>query len=188
MTVERIFSDDLAVQARRERVAAMYLQGLTQYEIAEREKINQGNVSRDLQAVRKAWQSSAIRDYDEDVNRELDRIDLLERTYWDAWQRSLSERTRSRTKRRTGAQPSDEASVEREQRDGNPAYLAGVLSCIEKRCKILGLDAPERHRHEHEHTLTVEQRRDRLAAYLASFRVGGAGGGNGSLPGTADAN
>jgi hypothetical protein len=32
--------------------------------------------------------------------------------------------------------------MEREQRDGNPAFLAGVMSCIERRCKLLGLDAP----------------------------------------------
>jgi hypothetical protein len=32
--------------------------------------------------------------------------------------------------------------MEKEQRDGNPAFLAGVMSCIERRCKLLGLDAP----------------------------------------------
>jgi hypothetical protein len=46
--------------------------------------------------------------------------DELERTYWEAWQLSL-------------------------HRDGNPAYLEGVFRCIDRRCKLLGLDAPNRH-------------------------------------------
>lgn len=29
-----------------------------------------------------------------------------------------------------------------EQRNGNLAYLSGVQWCIDRRCKILGLDAP----------------------------------------------
>ncbi len=29
-----------------------------------------------------------------------------------------------------------------EQRNGNPAYLSGVQWCIDRRCKLLGLDAP----------------------------------------------
>ena len=37
---------------------------------------------------------------------------------------------------------SAKAVIEKETMLGNPAYLAGVMSCIERRCKILGLDAP----------------------------------------------
>ena len=33
-------------------------------------------------------------------------------------------------------------TIEREMLLGVPAYLAGVMSCIDRRCKILGLDAP----------------------------------------------
>ena len=34
--------------------------------------------------------------------------------------------------------------MEKEQRDGNPAFLQGVLNCIDRRCKLLGIDAPTR--------------------------------------------
>lgn len=50
---------------------------------------------------------------------ELTRIARLETTYWDAWERSAGKK---------GA--------------GNPAYLQGVQWCIDRRCKILGIDAP----------------------------------------------
>jgi hypothetical protein len=124
--MRRMFSEDLAVHAKRERVAEMYLRGLTQAAIAEKENTTQATISRDLAAIKKAWQQSAIRHFDEDVNKELDRIDLLERTYWEGWQRSC-----------------------REGRDGNPSWLAGVERCVERRCKLLGLDAPEKRRYEH---------------------------------------
>jgi hypothetical protein len=34
--------------------------------------------------------------------------------------------------------------MRKEGQAGNPAFLAGVLTCIERRCSILGLDAPKR--------------------------------------------
>ena len=29
------------------------------------------------------------------------------------------------------------------ERDGDPRYLTGVMTCINKRCQLLGLDAPK---------------------------------------------
>lgn len=173
-----------AVESRRARVAEAYLKGKAQWEIVLAEKVDKAQISRDLDAVRKAWRESAVRDFDEDVNRELDRIDLLERTYWEAWERSRSERTRSRTKRRTGAAPSDEASVEKEQRDGNPAFLDGVMSCIDKRCKLLGLDAPVKH----DHSIGIEERRSRVLGFLDVLRQRAGIGGDGGAPGGAGRN
>lgn len=144
--MERIFHHTAAVQARRERIARFYLQGLTQDEIARRENSTQPTISKDLKAIRTAWREGAVRDFDAAREQELDKIDHLERVYWQAWDRSCQDKTRSRTKRRTGGPAvQDEAGLEREQRDGNPAYLDGVQWCIERRCKLLGLDAPERH-------------------------------------------
>jgi hypothetical protein len=34
--------------------------------------------------------------------------------------------------------------LRKEGQAGSPAFLAGVLTCIERRCAILGLDAPKR--------------------------------------------
>lgn len=51
-----------------------------------------------------------------------------------------------------------------ERRDGNPAFLAGVLACIDRRCRLLGLDEPQ----------AVEVRITReIAAKLAEEMAGG---------------
>jgi hypothetical protein len=34
--------------------------------------------------------------------------------------------------------------VRKEAREGNPAFLAGVQWCINKRCEIFGFDAPKK--------------------------------------------
>jgi hypothetical protein len=170
----------ILIDQRRERVAESYLRGRRQYEIAEAEGVVDSVITKDLQAIRKKWRESSVRDFDEHVSRELDKIDLLEREHWEAWERSKKEKTVSRTSKKTGKNPADEASIEKQQRDGNPAFLEGVLKCIERRCKLLGLDAPEKFKD----VTDPERRRDRLDSLLASLRErAGAGATGTSLDG-----
>ena len=57
---------------------------------------------------------------------------------WVAWELSLQDKERSTVT--TG--PNGGTSDMTENQSGNPRYLDIVLNCIEKRCKLLGLDAP----------------------------------------------
>jgi hypothetical protein len=122
------------------------LQGRTQRDIAEVVGVSQGQVNHDLKLIQQRWRESSIMDMNEAKQRELERLDLLEREYWAAWEQSKNERTKARQesdgKSKDGKPNVVRATMEREQRDGNPAFLAGVMSCIERRCKLLGLDAP----------------------------------------------
>lgn len=131
----------------RAELARLYLRGWPQREIAKRLGVVQQQVSYDLGVVRRRWQESAVRDFNADKERELAKVDELERTYWEAWERSIGTHEKSRTGRR-GADGEDAqswAQIEREELVGNPAFLAGVMSCIKRRCEILGLDAPAQH-------------------------------------------
>lgn len=132
-------SDTLAIEQRRARVAEAYLRGQYQHEIAQRERVDRTTITHDLKAIQAAWKAAAIRDLDAHKERELARLDQLERTYWQAWERSLSERQKTRTKKTEGKGATAEASLEKEQRDGDPRFLEGVRSCIADRCKLLGL-------------------------------------------------
>jgi hypothetical protein len=109
------------LEADRATIARRYLQGRTQAEIAAELGMTQQMVSYDLQVVRQRWRQSGIRDLDEAKAIELAKLDELERTYWEAWRASVQ-----------AAPP------------GTPTYLQGVLGCIDRRVKLLGLDAPER--------------------------------------------
>jgi hypothetical protein len=127
---------DLAALAR------LYLTGKTQTEIGQAMGVSQVQISLDLKTLQARWQAAGLMDFDAAKARELARIDNLERVYWDEWEASRQEKETTQTRRRVAATVSDEAMVRKERRDGNPAYLAGIQWCIERRCKLLGLDAP----------------------------------------------
>lgn len=161
-------------------IAGLYCEGKTQVVIAERVGLTQQQISLDLKVVRERWLKASIESIDAAKGRELAKVDHLELTYWEAWERSLVEKQITATKKRQGLRvvgkdeqaATTEASIRKEQRDGNPSYLAGVQWCIERRCKIMGTDAPTKvaptdptGTHEYD-PITA---RERLASRLASI-------------------
>lgn len=140
---------DTEVLARREDVARRYLQGQTQSEIADVFGVSQAQISKDLAAIRAAWLASAMRDFDAAKAQELAKIDTVEREYWLAWERSKKDKEISvqeggEVDPQTRKPRIKKVVMRKEGQAGNPAFLAGVLTCIERRCAILGLDAPKR--------------------------------------------
>jgi transposase-like protein len=137
---------------RRRAVAERYVRGQTQCQIARALEIAQGTVSKDLTALRKEWLAASIGDVGARKAEELARLDAAEREFWAAWEQSKAERQSTRTRRRTKptvnkdgqavAGGEDEAEFRKEQRDGNPKFLEGILRCIQQRCEILGVNAP----------------------------------------------
>ncbi len=133
-----------------ELISALYLRGKRQVDIAAELGVTQQQISYDLKTIQKRWQQKTVVNINEIKQRELARLDELERTYWDAWERSLGERMKTRTERNTtggGDGQRDKASVEKETLLGDPRYLAGIERCVELRCKILGINAPQRVEH-----------------------------------------
>ena len=127
------------VNLRREadlaRLAALYLQGKSQVEIALELRISQPQVSRDLATLQRRWLASSLLDFDAARARELARIAHLERVYWQSWERSTQDRGRAAPERPAAG------AEDREPLSGNAAFLAGVRWCIDRRCRVLGLDA-----------------------------------------------
>ena len=123
----------------------MYLQGRTQTDIAEEVGVDQSTVSRDIAALQEAWRESSLVDIDEAKARELAKVDRLEREYWDAWERSCED---AETLRQEGSSEKPSKVVKTSHpRNGDPAFLRGVQWCIERRCKIIGVDAPSELKH-----------------------------------------
>jgi hypothetical protein len=118
--------EQLRVAERRARVAALYLQGYKQFEIAARLGL-EGDagamvVSRDLAAVRKAHTTSALRDYDFAKGQILAELALLKRELWASWE--LSRKAADGT-----------------PRPGDPRLAAQLLSCLDEEAALLGLRA-----------------------------------------------
>lgn len=101
--------------------------------------MTQEMVSYDLRAIQVEWRDVPKQELNELKVKELARIDILERTYWQAWERSLEPRESTNE-----VDDGDRIKISKRTTpsNGNPAFLKGVMDCIDRRCKLLGLDAP----------------------------------------------
>jgi hypothetical protein len=150
--------DQFRLLARRNRVSESYLRGTPQHIIAQQEKVDPGQITRDLAVLRAQWLRSSICNLDAHKSRELARLEVIEREAWAAWERSKADRERtvrekvesaplasptSDTKRKParGANRA-KVSVHTEGRLPENEYLRTLLACIAKRCDILGINAP----------------------------------------------
>lgn len=123
----------------------MYLAGRLQADIGDVLGLSQSTISRDLRALHKVWRKAALVDFNEAKARELGKVDRLEREYWEAWQRSRKDKEATLTEKIDATASSrTKAQIRKEGQVGDPRFLAGAQWCIERRCKLLGLDAPQR--------------------------------------------
>jgi hypothetical protein len=149
------------VEQDRNYVAEFYLKGYSTRAIAKMitERVGNGysvthnTVSKDIRALLKQWSAERIDDINQRKIIELEKLDKLEHTYWEAWEKSAKDYTKKSTKlagKEKGGKikPNYREVTETEmQAYGNPAYLSGIQWCVEKRCKILGIDAPSKTDH-----------------------------------------
>ena len=140
---------NIQIEDDRREIASLYLQGKTQQVIADRLHMTRQMVGYDLKAIQRRWREDTARELDADKARELAKIDELERTYWAAWESSLEQRETTATARtEAGDSIRTTGQMKRESQGGNPVYLQGVMSCMQRRARLLGLDAPTKQEHK----------------------------------------
>ena len=66
----------------REKVAALYVRGVSQTQIAQAVGVSQQQVSYDIRVLRGRWRDSS----DRSVGDELAKIDAIELEHWKAWE------------------------------------------------------------------------------------------------------
>jgi transposase-like protein len=130
---------------RRIQVADRYIRGETQSAIARDFGVSQKQISLDLAAIRKEWRSSSVRQFDVLIDEQLAKIDYLERESHAAWERSKQPREITVTEATEADKTIRKASVRKEGQVGDPRFLERIDKCIERRCLLLGLNAPEKH-------------------------------------------
>ncbi|NWO06854.1 MAG: hypothetical protein HLX50_14515 [Alteromonadaceae bacterium] len=88
-------------------------------------------VKYDLREVRKRWRQSSVRDFDAHREEQLARLDLMEASLWREWERSCGIPEAKKSKK-----------SDLPPQTGDPRYMTVMLNIIERRSKLLGLDAP----------------------------------------------
>ncbi len=110
-------------------------------------KITHVTVFNEVKHLLADWKKDREQLIDYHKTIELEKINRLEKTYWDAWERSIAGVKKSDVKKK--GSPSTVDIVEKRDVEqtglGDPRYLDGVQWCIEQRCKILGINAPTKH-------------------------------------------
>lgn len=120
----------------------MYLRGYTMQAIANEVGCSRPTVSTDLAAIREEWKERFSSTFDQHVSASLAEVERLRLEHWKAWERTVGVHIVERET--TGGKEGGTTSTTTESLAGDPRFLAGVAWCIERRCKILGLDAAKK--------------------------------------------
>lgn len=105
------------IDLRRQKVATMVLGRYTQRQIADALGVSQTLVHKDMVAIREEWRERRAQDYDGWVAEELASLDRMQHTLWP------------------------------DVLKGEDKAIGRVLSIMDRRAKLLGLDQPERYEH-----------------------------------------
>jgi len=129
----------------QEAIAREYLKGRFQHEIAADLALSLATVKRDLAKVRQRWLESSLRDFDALKAEQLAKVDAVEANAWTMWARSCERRVRTSNQDIEATRyPGRNTRTDEEQGAGEPRYLQIALQCVERRSKLLGLDAPDK--------------------------------------------
>jgi hypothetical protein len=136
------------------QIAHYYLRGWTMADIGAQIGISKSQVIRDLKTLHKLWMDSGLMDLNAQKLVQLAKLDKLEYELWEAWDRSTRERETTTAEHieesgKLGLRDTakglaygerDKTSIKKEQLCGDPRIADVILKCIERRCKLLGLD------------------------------------------------
>lgn len=128
-------------------IAGLYLQGWIQAGITDHltknrpYKISQQTISKDLKTIQKRWLESSLIDFNEAKAQSLAKIDYLEAVAWEAYELSKEPIVKRKTAKKVDGE-TVEATQEVSLGYGDPRFLDKVNWCIDRRIKLLGLDAP----------------------------------------------
>lgn len=143
---------------RHVQVMDLYVKGLTAAEIAKElglpDDCGIAQVHSSIAAIRKRWKASSVRDFDLMKERQLAKLELLEKELWKEWERSgedsVTEKTVSRVGRGGNAlealddgepQSGQTRTVTTTQRNRNPSYSGQIIQVIEAQNEVLGITA-----------------------------------------------
>jgi hypothetical protein len=137
----------------REKIAELRLKSVPVSQIAKQLRISDSTVNRELAILSRQWKAQAQATMDTVKERELQRLELIERKAWAEYERSREDyfkHTEEDIELKGGdgedgkSVPATKHKKETGGRLGDPKYLQIALNASEARRKLLGLDAPSK--------------------------------------------
>ncbi len=122
--------------AQRQQIATLRLKGWTQLQIAECLDVSLRTVARELDVLHREWREEASEDIAAIKARELRKLDRMEAEAWREWERSR------RAARKVILEDGKPVRKELTGQTGDPRYLTTIGQIMDRRSKLLGLDAP----------------------------------------------
>ena len=119
------------------------------------------SISKDRRILRMRWAKKNTDYIQEEKFDQLEKLNRIEEEAWDAWDRSIGER--SQTTRRVVQRNGVEERIVSETTEtlaGDPRYLSTLNDVIRRRCSILGVDAPKEMMVDATTTLNVKAKLD----------------------------
>lgn len=126
----------------REQIAGLLLRSHTLVRIAEITGLSYKTIQREVRVLEAEWRDAASADIAEVQVRELRRLEQIESEAWAEWERSKQDYEKRVSQ--SGGEGGGYDKTETGGRLGDPRYLQAALAAHERRCKLLGLDAPQK--------------------------------------------
>jgi len=134
--------EHLFISERQMVVAHEYLiNHKSQKEIAEQLGVSQSTISTDIRKILEEYSMKRLNKMQLYLNVELAKLDAVEKAAWLAWERSIGKTVKIVT--RTNSTGFTEEVRQEEELVGDPRFLTQVQTAIDRRIKLLGLDAPQ---------------------------------------------
>lgn len=142
----------LEIIERRKFVSEHFLIGWSQQKIADHCDVHQTTIFADINFLIGEWKASDLVDLDSKIELEIRRINNLESKAWDAFFESKTVKSTSvsrqpntkQNKTRRDPESFEGIDVSTVVSGGDAKFLNIISDCIKQRCKLMGLDAPQK--------------------------------------------
>jgi len=130
----------MSKELNKAAVSRLLVRGWRQCDIARKLKLAPSTVSQYRKEIQQEFSDEASDSVRLDRDREIAKLDEIEKEAWAEWERSKMEGVKTKVADVAGKRTTERLTAEQ---GANTVYLTTILKCNERRCKILGIEAPD---------------------------------------------
>jgi len=129
-----------AIEIDRDRIRELVLKNKSAREIAKDLNIPLPTVISDIKVIVKRWKEE-VPDFTLMRGQQLDRLNLMEKELWNAWEKSKEQAGKSTLTIRNGQNPTGRIETSIDETPGDVKYVEQIMKTVQERNKLLGMYA-----------------------------------------------